>query len=464
MWKPRLIDGARTKYLGIVEALEADIRSGWVTRGDRLPAQRAIAEALGVDLTTVTRAFNEARRRGLVAAQAGRGTFIREALDGEGGELAHPLIDLSMNIPPQPAAFDFRKLLPHGIAGVLGNANGLLRLHYQDSTGSESDRRAGAHWLSQRVEGVTADRVVVAGGAQSALFAVSELLLDRGDVVAAGAMTYPGLKAVVLQKGLGLEPLDMDDKGIVPEAFERACRERGAKLLYVIPSIDNPTTATLPEDRRRALVSIARQHGVLIVEDDPYAPLLPDRRLSIAELAPDITWHIATLSKCATPALRVAYVVAPSSTWALRLAGVLRATILMAPPLMSALVSRWIADGALDELARAIREENVERQKLAASILRGTGILGGTGYAADPHGHHLWLRLPDHWRAADFAAHADRAGVSIVPASAFATLAHPVESVRISLGVAPDRGDLEDGLTQLASLISQPTLGAKAVV
>ena len=76
----------------------------------------------------------------------------------------------------------------------------------------------------------------------------------------------------------------------------------------------------------------------------------------------------------------------------------------------------------------------------------------------------LWLRLPAHWRAADFAEHADRAGVSIVPASAFATVAHPVEAVRISLGVAPDRGDLEDGLIQLASLMSQPAFATRAVV
>lgn len=178
----------------------------------------------------------------------------------------------------------------------------------------------------------------------------------------------------------------------------------------------------------------------------------------MAELAPDITWHIATLSKCATPALRVAYVLAPSAPRALRLAGVLRATILMAPPLMSALASRWIADGVLDEIARSISLENAERQKLAAAIL------GDVGFAADPHGHHLWMRLPEHWRAVDFAEHADRAGVSIVPSSAFATVAHPIEAVRISLGVAPDRGDLEDGLTQLASLITQPSLGAKAVV
>lgn len=458
MWKPRLVESARMKYLGIVEALEADIRSGRVARGDRLPAQRSIAEALGVDLTTVTRAFNEARRRGLVAAQAGRGTFISELVDGEASEAEHPLIDLSMNIPSQPLDIDFRKVFPNGIAGVLANPRGLLQLHYQESTGSEPDRQAATNWLAPRIEAVTADRIVVTGGAQCALYAISELLLTRGDVVAAGAMTYPGLKAVAIQKGLVIQPLDMDENGIIPEAFERLCQERAPKALYVVPSIDNPTTATLPADRRRALVAIARKHQVQIIEDDPYAPLLPDRTVALAELAPDITWHIATLSKCATPALRVAYVIAPSASAALRLAGVLRATILMAPPLMTALVSRWINEGALEELTLSIRKENGERQKLA------TSILGTVGHAADPHGHHLWLRLPAYWRAADFAEHADRAGVSIVPASAFATVAHPVEAVRISLGVAPERDVLEEGLTLLASLIAQPSLGAKAVV
>ena len=458
MWKPRLIENARMKYLGIVEALEADIRSGRVAGGDRLPAQRVIAEALNVDLTTVTRACNEARRRGLVEAQAGRGTFIREALNSEPHDQAPPLIDLSMNIPSQPSDIDFRKVFPSGIAGVLGGTRGLLNLHYQESTGSEPDRQAAASWLRPRIEGVTPDRIVVSGGAQSALFAVCELLLDRGDILATGAMTYPGLKAVAVQKGMVIEPLAMDEQGIIPDAFEKLCRERLPKAIYVIPSIDNPTTATLPEDRRRALVSIALKNGVAVIEDDPYAPLIPDRTVSMMELAPDITWHIATLSKCASPALRVAYVIAPNSTKALRLAGVLRATTLMAPPLMSALASRWISDGTMSEITRSIRDENAARQELARSILK------GHDYAADPHGHHLWLHLPQHWRAADFAAHADRAGVSIVPSSAFATVAHPIEAVRISLGVAPDREDLEDGLNQLANLITQPSLSTRAVV
>jgi DNA-binding transcriptional MocR family regulator len=460
-WRPRIVESARLKYLGIVEALDADIRSGRIHPGDRLPPQRAIAEALDVDLTTVTRAFNEARRRGLVDAQAGRGTFIREGPETEraSGRLGGaPLLDLSMNMPPQPKAANLQKAIPDGIADLLSNPRGMLHLHYQEITGSEPDRIAAARWLGQRLDTVSPGRVLVAAGAQSALFAVCESQFRLGETIAAGAPTYPGLKAVAAQKALTVLPLEMDADGIIPDAFEAVCRDKAPRALYVVPSIDNPTTATLPEDRRRRLVAVARRHNVLIIEDDPYAPLRGDRTPALAELGPDITWHIATLSKCATPALRIAYVVAPGNTHALRLASVLRATTLMAPPLMAALASRWIADGTLDEITAAIRAENTERQKLAAAIL------GGATFAADPHGHHLWLRMPPHWHETDFAEHANRLGLAIMPGSIFSVATLPVDAVRVSLGVAPDRAALEDALTLLASLLSQPSLAARAVV
>jgi DNA-binding transcriptional MocR family regulator len=460
-WRPRLEESARMKYAGIVEALEADIRSGLVRPGDRIPPHRAIAEALGVDLTTVTRAFNEARRRGLVDAQAGRGSFIREGFDADrqiGRPGGAPMIDLRMNIPPQPAAAGLQKAIPKGIADLLSNPRGMLHLHYQESTGSEPDRIAAASWLGQRMETISPSRILVAGGAQAALFAICESQLRPGDAIAAGSVTYPGLKAVATQKGLVTMPLAMDEAGIVPDAFEEACRGKAPRALYVIPSMDNPTTATLSEDRRRRLIAIARQHNVLIIEDDPYAPLRPQATPALVSLAGDITWHIATLSKCVTPALRIAYVIAPGNTQALRLAGVLRATTLMAPPLMAALASRWIADGVLEAITAAIRDENAERQKLAASLL------ADTKFAADPHGHHLWLAMPPHWRAADFAEHADRSGIAIVPSSTFSVAAISVEAVRVSLGVAPDRAALKDALTLLANLISQPSLAARVVV
>jgi DNA-binding transcriptional MocR family regulator len=458
-WRPRLAEHGQLKSMGIVDALEADIRAGRLAPGVRLPPQRAIAVALGVDLTTVTRAFNEARRRGLVDAKTGRGTFVRRVADVAGAELhAAPVVDLSLNIPPQPAAAQLQRLIPETIGDLLSREQGMLHLRYQESSGSVPDRAAGAVWLSDRIAGVKPASVLLASGAQSALFAVCECLVRPGETIAAGGVTYPGIKAIAQQRGYILEPLAMDNEGIIPDAFEDACRRSAPRAIYLIPSIDNPTTATMPEARRQGIIAIARTHGVAIIEDDPYSSLLKEPPASFARLAPETTWHIETLSKCVTPALRIAYVVAPSEAQALRLAGVLRAMTLMAPPLNAALASRWITTGILDDIRNAIREEAMARQKIAREHL------GHFDFAADPHGHHLWLRMPTHWRAADLAAHAERAGFAVVPSSAFATSGSSPEAVRISLGVAASRETLVKALRLFAELLVQPVLASKAIV
>ncbi len=105
-WMPQIEKGSGPKYLAIAEALLADVQSGRLKPGYRLPPQRQLAKELGVDLTTVTRAFNEARRMGLIEANTGRGSYVR----GKGPEretTSHlpelPIIDLSMNMPPAAA-------------------------------------------------------------------------------------------------------------------------------------------------------------------------------------------------------------------------------------------------------------------------------------------------------------------------------------------------------------------------
>lgn len=454
-----MAEGGQLKSIGIVDALEADIRSGRVPPGTRLPPQRAVAEALGVDLTTVTRAFNEARRRGLIDAKVGSGTFVRRLAEGGGAELfAVPAVDLSLNIPPQPAAAGLRHLIPDTIAELLSSEEGMLHLRYQESTGSIPDRAAGAMWLGARIKSIKPSSVLLASGAQSALFAVCDCLVKPGEAIAAGLVTYPGLSAIARQRGYALEPVAMDEGGIIPESFEERCRLAAPKALYLVPAIDNPTTATLPEARRQSIVTIARRHGVAIIEDDPYSSLLRDAPVSFADLAPELTWHIETLSKCATPALRIAYVLAPSDAHALRFAGLLRAMNLMAPPLNAALASRWITTGRLDDIRNAIRDEAVARQALARSLL------GRFAYAADPHGHHLWLTMPPYWRAAELANHAERAGFAVVPSSAFAVSGTHPEAVRISLGVAADREQLYQALKLLSELLGQPVPPSKAIV
>src|SRR6185437_6579117 len=138
-----------------------------------------------------------------VDATVGRGTFISTHFpDVHGvGLSAIPAVDLSMNIPPQPAAARLQHLIPATIEDLLSSERGMLHLRYQDSAGSEPDRAAASIWLARRIEGVQPTSILLANGAQSALFATCECLLKPGESIAAGVVTYPGLKAIAQQRG-----------------------------------------------------------------------------------------------------------------------------------------------------------------------------------------------------------------------------------------------------------------------
>jgi DNA-binding transcriptional MocR family regulator len=458
LWKPHLHRDAGSKYLAIVQALESDIYAGNVQPGDRLPSQRTIAEELQVDLTTVTRAFNEAKRRGLLEGNKGGGTYIRDSLLQQLAAEKLLQLDLSMNNPPQPADAYLSQRLSEGVAALMTDQRRMLQLQYQDAAGNPADRDAAASWLQSRQAGVTADRVLIACGAQSALYGICKQLLPAGSELFTPEYTYPGLKAVAKELAISLTAIACDDEGLIPAAFEQACQRSSAKVLYLIPTIDNPTAVTMPLTRRQALADIAKRYQITIIEDDPYSPLKPDAPTNFVALLPELTWHIATLSKSATPALRVAFVITPDTQSRSELASVLRASSLMAPPLMSALVTRWIYDGTINELATAIRQENNQRQQRVASLL------ANYDFRTDPDGHHLWLTLPEQWQAELFAREAQSHGVSIVPVSQFAITTNPIQAVRVSLGLALDLEALSRAVGILSQLLAQTQLSERAVV
>jgi len=454
MWQPRIRKSAGSKFMGLVAALEEDIAAGLVAAGERMPPQRGVADALGIDLTTVTRAYGEAKIRGLLTASPGRGgTFVAPGADGRARLAGESPVDLSLNLPPQPARAELGARIARTIADVLRGGT-LPVLQYVPALGTEADRLAGAAWLQETLAGDLAGRVGVTAGAQAALFGLCAGLLRPGDRLLAGRVTYPGARAAAERCGAVAIGLDMDEDGVLPDGFEAACRRHRPKVAYLVPTLDNPTTATLPEARRRAIVASARRHGVTILEDDPYRRLAADPPPALASIAPEICFHIATLAKCATPGLRLAYVLAPSPDELAALGETLRATTLMASPLLAATASRWISDGTLHRIGAALREENAARLALAARTL------AGSSFRADPFGHHLWLLLPEGWSDRAFAAAAARSGVAIVPASAFA-FGEGVgpAAVRLSLGAAPDRTTLSSGLRRLRDLLAGPPRG-----
>ncbi|WP_044562315.1 PLP-dependent aminotransferase family protein, partial [Azospirillum sp. B4] len=425
-WAPRLDGRGGPVYLAIADAMAADIGAGRLVPGDRLPTQRALAEALGVDLTTVTRAYAEARHRGLLSGVVGRGTFVSDRAAADMAPLAQGDIDMSMNLPPQPLAL-LRVQLARGLERLVRAPDLGRRLGYRAAGGGAQERTAGAAWLRRRfIAGRVAasasphaDRVLVAPGAQAALHALLSLLAQRADVVLAETLAYPGFTAIAARLGLRVVAVDCDGEGLVPEAVAAACRTTGARLLYCTPTHHNPTTGTMSEGRRRDLAAVVQDQGLTVVEDDAYGALAAEPGTPLAALAPAQVWHVATLSKCLTPALRTAFVAAPTAVQAERLEGALRTLTQMSSPFAAGLAADWILDGTAATLADAVRAEAVARQRLAAELLP------PGSYQAQPDSLHLWLNLPGDWTPHAFVQRAARTGLTLVAGDAFLTAEPP---------------------------------------
>ena len=447
-WTPAGRLGQGPLYRAIADAIASDIANGLLRPGDRLPTHRALAQALGVDLTTVTRAYGEARERGLIDAAVGRGTFIRDLGPAPVASLRPVELDLSMNLPPQPPVASIQARLARTLAAVTQRPDLSRLLNYQPIGGAPVDRAAGAAWLAPLLPGLASDRVLLVGGAQAGLAALLTLLVPAGRRLLTGCFTYPGLRAAADALGIAIEGVEMDGEGVCPAALDRACTGGGAAVLYLSPTIQNPTSRTAGLERRMALLAVARRHGLCIIEDDAYGRLPPVPVPPLAHLAPDLVWYVATLAKGLTPGLRLAYLVAPDAARAQQARTALRAVAQMAPPLSVAVATAWIQDGTAETILTAIRAEAMARQELAATILP------ADSYEANPAGHHVWLCLPPGQGAADFVEQARRTGLGLVAGSAF-TVGQPMgEHVRIALGAAPDRQQLTLALERIADLLA----------
>jgi DNA-binding transcriptional MocR family regulator len=437
-------------FLRVVDALAADIASGRLVRGQRLPTHRALAAALDLDLTTVTRAYGEARRRGLLEARVGQGTFVSETTARAASDLASPAnIDLSMNLPPQPVEANLDLRIAQGLAAVRSEAGFSAFLSYSRPGGSTAEREAAAEWLSPRLPQVAAERIVIFPGSQAIIFNALLALTSPGDVVLTEALTFPGVKAAAARLNLRLVGVAMDGEGVRPDALDEAIRKHKPRAVYLVPTQQNPTTATMGPARREEAASIIRKQDSVLIEDDVYGPLEP--QLSpIASLIPERTYYAASLAKCIAPALRIAYLHAPDAAAEARMRAGLQATMQMPPSLMVALVTYWLRSGVAGEIIRAIRNEAIARQQLATRFLK------GITFAARPASHHLWLPLPNRFQGNDLLAHLMRNGLAVVGEEAFAAGDDAPPGLRISLGAARNRAELSQALQVLSNAVKAP--------
>ncbi len=454
-WTPLLEDSSGPTYLAIADAVADSINRGELRVGDRLPPQRTLAATLGIDFTTVSRGYAEAQRRGLLEARVGRGTYVKALHRPPAAATSVSGIDMLINQPPPFDNPTLEKRIWEGVPAMMAERGMDMLMRYQVPSGAMRDRLVGANWLAQRVPGLGPERVLVCPGAQGALLAVSIMLAGAGDTICVEALTYPGCILLAKELGIRLSAVEMDEHGAIPESLDALCQSEKPKAFYCTPIVHNPTTITMPLNRRIALVEVARRHKLPIIEDDNYWPLVnsPDDSTnafqelpSLASLAPELVYYISGLAKCVSPALRIAYLSVPDQSSAERASVVIRATASMAAPLSAAVATYWIESGIAEDMLRAICVESDARQVIARRYL------GADLDSRHNRGFHLWLPLPMPWTRNAFITQLKLSGISVAGTEAFAVSEAP-DGVRLCLGAPRTRAELESCMQRIADIL-----------
>lgn len=420
---------ARARYKHLVDKLAAEIRTGERPPGTQLPTHRQLAAQENVALVTASRVYTELESMGLVSGETGRGTFVRETRlpPGHGIDqqpVSLGVADLNFNSPSMPGQAEMLRTALRQLA-TAGDIESLL--HYQPHAGRPHERATIALHLEKRGLSISSEQLVIVSGAQQGLATATSALLNPGDIIATDELIYPGFKAVAELQKLELVGLPATPEGPDLSALETLCRQRPVKAIYTMPTLHNPLGWVMTLEHREALIRLARQYKLWIIEDAAYAFHAQNPPPPLAALAADITLYISGFSKSIATGLRVGYIAAPPHCIP-ALERVVRATSWNTPALMTALVCGWINDGTVDRLEADKRADARQRQLLAREIL------AGLDYTGHPNAYFIWLNLPGEVRADRVVTCLLEQGVSVSAAEPFSTSEHPPHALRLALG------------------------------
>ncbi|MEH6628973.1 MAG: PLP-dependent aminotransferase family protein [Motiliproteus sp.] len=443
------------RYRRIAQAIAAAVDAGDIEAGVKLPTHRALAEALGFSVQTVSFAYAHAQQQGYAYGKVGSGTYVghrkaeREAdflkADVNGGSR---VIDLS--IARAVAGPEQERAFAQTLTEIATSRDGVRLINsIKPFAGLPEHRDAARHWLRGRGIQVPQEQVCICNGVTHGLLIALSSLVKPGGMVACEALVDHGLISLARTLNFKLEGVAIDAEGMIPEALEQCCQHKQIDALCLTPTLHNPTTATMGDPRRRAIAEIAQRYGVPLVEDDVFGPLVADRHVPVSSYLPDSSYYLTSFTKTLASGLRVGYLVPPRGAVS-QVVGRLRASSWMASPMTVDVVSRWIREGTAERLLSWQRDQLARRQQLAAKVL------AGHAYQANPQGPLLWLTLPEAWRSEAFITQAKVRNLSLTAAEPFAVGHQSTPNqVRISLASAVSEAQLKTGLEILATLLRE---------
>ncbi len=303
-WIPDLSGKSGPFYLQLADAIEEAIGNGGLPAGAKLPPQRNLAFDLKVTIGTIGRAYALAHERGLVTGEVGRGTYVLGEEPADNALTASGIAGTKpADVPSGKIRFDTTAAPDVGQHEVLARINADIHRDFPQDIASYSRYfpqhwlEAGQRWLSRADWRPDLDSIVVTNGAQAASIAIITAFTNPGDRILFENLTYAQISRSVRLLGRRTIQAGLDEYGLIPEEFERACRQQHPTLAFLMPTLHNPTLSVMPEERRRAIADIARRYNVWLIEDDIYGVMCDSQIPPLASFAPERTFVVSGLSK-----------------------------------------------------------------------------------------------------------------------------------------------------------------------
>lgn len=468
-------------YLQISGGIKDLILGGKLPEGFRLPPERTLARALGVNRTTILNAYRELKADSLVDAHVGRGTtvlprrFTEKAsteiapppwgqLVREGGAQAQdPLLRNLLELTERPDTISLAvglpapELLPldalSKVESALYAEIGPTVLLHSPTEGVTSFRQALAEFSATRGIQCSPAEILVTSGSQQVLDLAARVFIEPGDAVIVEEPSYIGALLTFRRAQARLIGVPTDQDGMRVDILEEVLARRRPKFIYTLPTYQNPSGAVMTLERRRRLLELAYRHQAPILEDDPYSELHYEGEAPPSLAALDqhgYVMHLSSFSKVLFPGLRVGYLIAPRPVIR-QLALAKQSVDLHSNTPGQFILERFLRDGHLARHLRAVRAEYAERRDTMEAALRREAP-AGVSWNRPSGGFYFWLRLPDSIPSARLLALASERRVAFLPGAACFP-SEPVEHrLRLNFTFAPV-DQINEGVARLMDAV-----------
>jgi DNA-binding transcriptional MocR family regulator len=474
-------------YRQICQHLREAIQTGELSEGTRLPTERALASELGVNRTTVMNAYNELASEGLIEGHVGRGTLVRRSHFGYFGEnfedepsswlLGLPAGEREILGPDalmlsELASMSERKeiislapgnpapdLLPAEMLRTIF-AEGLLSarqsaLGYCPVEGLHSLRRAIAASMRKRGVAVDAQHILILSGSTQGIGLISRFLLNPGDEVVVEVPTYLGAIQTFRALNARVIGVPTDSEGIRVDLLESVLARHRPRLIYTIPTFQNPTGTMMSQDRRRRLLLLAKRYQTPILEDDPYGEIYFEEKQPSPLKALDNSGqvvYLSTYSKILAPGLRVAWLAAPEPMIE-RLSLHKQVFDLNTNALGQWAVSEILRRDMLNDHLTMIRQQYRQKRDL---MLKAIAEHWPTDVRVNrPNGgFHLWCRLPGDMRSRSLLREAANEKVAFIIGEPFHVDGGGQQNLRLSFAY-PEIDRIEEGVRRMGNAMKR---------